>query len=230
MNAPAPVVVVVEDEPQIRHFVRLSLESEGCRVFEADTVQRGLIESGTRHADLIVLDLGLPDRDGIEFIRELRAWSEVPIIVLSARTAEAGKVAALDAGADDYLTKPFGAAELLARVRAQLRRRARAGDTGRSVVEFGRIRLDLGRRLVWRDDAVLHLTPIEYRLLAYLVAHPDRVLTHRQVLQAVWGPSHADDTHYVRIYMGHLRRKIESDPARPAHILTESGIGYRFVG
>ncbi|HYB51435.1 MAG TPA: response regulator [Burkholderiaceae bacterium] len=224
----APVVVVVEDEAQIRHFVKVALESEGCHVYEAETAKRALIDTGTRRPDLVVLDLGLPDRDGMEVIRELRAWSDVPIIVLSARSAEAGKIAALDAGADDYLTKPFGAGELLARVRAQLRRRHRMAGTGQSVVEFGSTRLDLGRRMAWRKGEPLHLTPIEYRLLAFLVTHPDCVLTHRQLLKSVWGPSHADDTHYVRIYMGHLRRKIEEDPARPLHLLTESGVGYRF--
>lgn len=229
MTAPAPIVIVVEDEPQIRRLVRLSLESEGCEVHEADSVQRGLIEAGTRHPDLVVLDLGLPDKDGVELIRELRVWSEVPIIVLSARAAEAAKVAALDAGADDYLTKPFGAAELQARVRAQLRRRFRAASDAEAVVEFGAIRLDLGRRLIWRGEEPLHLTPIEFRLLAYLVAHPDRVLTHRQLLRAVWGPSHSEDSHYLRVYMGHLRRKLEGDPARPVHLLTETGVGYRFV-
>jgi len=224
----APVVIVIEDEAQIRHFVKVALESEGCQVFEAETAKRGVIDSGTRRPDLVVLDLGLPDRDGMEVIRELRAWSDVPIIVLSARTSEAGKIAALDAGADDYLTKPFGAGELLARVRAQLRRRYRASAAGENVIEFGEIRLDLGKRMAWRNGEPLHLTPIEYRLLTFLVGHPDCVLTHRQLLKGVWGPSHVDDAHYVRIYMGHLRRKIEVDPTRPAHLLTESGVGYRF--
>ena len=229
VNGQAPVVVVVEHEAQIRHFVKMALESEGCQVFEAETGKRGLIDSGTRRPDLVILDLGLPDKDGIEVIRELRTWSDVPIIVLSARTAEAGKIAALDAGADDYLTKPFGAGELLARVRAQLRRQYRSSAAVQNVYEFGAIRLDLGKRMAWRNGEPLHLTPIEYRLLAFLVAHPDCVLTHRQLLKGVWGPSHVDDTHYVRIYMGHLRRKIEADPARPAHLLTESGVGYRFA-
>lgn len=228
MTEPSPHIVVVEDEANIRRFVKLALESDGFQVFEADSVQRGLIEAGTRAPDLVILDLGLPDRDGIEFIRDLRAWSEIPVIVLSARSAETEKVAALDAGADDYLTKPFGAAELLARVRAQLRRRARPGDGG-GVCEFGRLRVDLGRRVVERDGAPLHLTPIEYRLLAYLIAHPDSVLTHRQLLKNVWGPAHANDSHYVRVYMGALRKKIEDDPSRPRHIVTETGIGYRFV-
>ena len=229
MSHPNPKVIVVEDEANLRRFVRLALEAEGCDVFEADSVKRGLIETGTRKPDLLVLDLGLPDGDGIDLIRELRTWSEIPIIVLSARTAEAEKVAALDAGADDYLTKPFGAAELLARIRAHLRRRQRAGTDGPSQVEFGAVKIDLGKRLVEKDGAQLHLTPIEFRLLAYLLANPDCVLTHRQLLKAVWGPSHAEDSHYVRVYVGQLRKKLEADPANPDHIVTEPGIGYRFV-
>ena len=227
--APAPAVIVIEDEAQIRHFVRLALESEGCHAFEAETGKRGLIEAGTRRPDLVVLDLGLPDLDGTEVIRDLRSWSDVPIIVLSARTAEAEKIAALDAGADDYLTKPFGAGELLARVRAQLRRRFRGVSRPDSVVQFGDTRIHPARRLVWRKGELVRLTPIEFRLLSVLVAHPDCVLTHRQLLKSVWGPSHVEDAHYVRIYMGHLRRKLEADPARPAHLLTEAGIGYRFA-
>lgn len=229
MSTTAPTVIVVEDEEKIRRFIKLALEAEHLEVFEADSVKRGLIEAGTRQPDLVVLDLGLPDGDGIELIRDLRTWSEIPIIVLSARTAEADKVAALDAGADDYLTKPFGAAELLARVRANLRRSARAGTTGLAVFEFGNVRVDLGKRIVEKDGQPIHLTPIEFRLLAYLIANPDSVLTHRQLLKAVWGPSHAEDSHYVRVYMGHLRKKVEDDPTRPKYILTESGIGYRFV-
>lgn len=229
MSTATPTVIVVEDEAKIRRFVRLALEAEGLEVFEADTVKRGLIEVGTRQPDLLVLDLGLPDGDGIDLIRDLRSWSEIPVIVLSARTAEADKVAALDAGADDYLVKPFGAAELLARVRAQLRRRSRAGGSGLTVFEFGQVRVDLGKRIVEKDGQPVHLTPIEFRLLAYLIANPDSVLTHRQLLKAVWGPSHIEDSHYVRVYMGHVRKKIEDDPTRPKYILTESGVGYRFV-
>lgn len=228
MSEPTPVVIVIEDEPKIRRFIRMSLEAEGCQVYEADSVKRGLIEAGTRQPDLVVLDLGLPDGDGADFIRELRAWSDIPIVVLSARTTENDKVGALDAGADDYLTKPFGAAELLARVRAQLRRRSLAG-AGAAVFEFGKIRVDLGKRVVERSGETVHLTPIEYRLLACLITHPGSVLTHRQLLQSVWGPSHAEDSHYVRVYMGALRKKIEDDPSRPKHFITEAGVGYRFM-
>ncbi|MBL8392748.1 MAG: response regulator, partial [Candidatus Accumulibacter sp.] len=219
MSDPLPVVLVIEDEPNIRRFVRMSLEAEGCQVYETDSMQRGLIAAGTRRPDMVVLDLGLPDGDGVDFIRDLRAWSDIPIIVLSARTTEADKVGALDSGADDYLTKPFGAAELLARVRAQLRRRSSATGNGSTVFEFGKMRVDLGKRLVERAGEPLHLTPIEYRLLAFLVTHPDSVLTHRQLLKAVWGPSHADDSHYIRVYMGLLRKKIEADPSQPRHIV-----------
>lgn len=224
-----PTVIVIEDESKLRHFVRLALEAEGLQVFEADSLQRGLIETGTRKPDLVVLDLGLPDGDGIEFIKDLRTWSDIPILVLSARTAESEKVAVLDMGADDYLTKPFGAAELVARVRAHLRRRSRSVNSSQTEVVFGSVKVDFGRRRVEKEGEPIHLTPIEFRLLAYLVSNPDCVLTHRQLLNAVWGPAHAEDSHYVRIYMGHLRRKLEVEPAMPKHILTESGVGYRFV-
>lgn len=222
-------VIVVEDEPRLRRFIRLALEAEQYQVFEAESLKRGLIEAGTRRPDLIVLDLGLPDGSGIDLIRELRTWSEIPIVVLSARNREADKVAALDAGADDYLTKPFGAAELAARVRAHLRRHHRAGGNAPTVFEFGNIRVDMGRRLVEKNGQPVHLTPIEFKLLAYLTAHPDCVLTHRQLLLAVWGPGHAEDSHYVRVYMGQLRKKIEDQAARPHHVRTEAGVGYRFT-
>ena len=220
-------VLIVEDEADIRRFVRMALESEGYEAFEADGVKRGLIEAGTRRPDLVVLDLGLPDGDGVDFIRDLRSWSSCPVIVLSARSNEADKVAALDAGADDYLVKPFGAGELMARVRAQLRRQIPQATN--ALVRFGAVHIDLARRVVERDGQPMHLTPIEYRLLTYLVAQPNRVITHRQLLNVVWGPGHAEDTHYVRVHMANLRKKIEVDASMPKHLITEAGIGYRFV-
>lgn len=225
MSEPAPVVVLVEDEKQIRRFVRAALESEGCRVHEAETGRQGLVEAGTRKPDLVILDLGLPDLDGVEFIRDLRGWSPLPVIVLSARSDESDKVAALDAGADDYLTKPFGVAELLARVRAALRRGGARG--GEPVVAFGDVRVDLAGRSVQRDGKPVHLTQIEYRLLAMLAANAGKVLTHRQMLLEVWGPSYVEHSHYLRIYMAQLRHKLEEDPARPRHLVTETGVGYR---
>lgn len=230
MSEPSVSVVVIEDERQIRRFLRASLEAEGMQVHEADTGRQGLIEAATRKPDLAIVDLGLPDIDGLEVIRELRTWSALPIIVLSARSEEREKVAALDAGADDYLSKPFGVSELLARIRAQLRRHYRAGSASEAQGEsfaFGDIELDLVRRRVVRGGVAIHLTPIEYRLLVTLVRHAGRVLTHRQLLKEVWGPSHVDSNHYLRIYMGHLRQKLEADPAQPRHILTETGVGYR---
>lgn len=223
------LVLVVEDDKEIRRFVRASLEAESYRVVEADTVRRGVIEAGTRKPDLAVLDLGLPDEDGVVFIREVRAFSTMPILVLSARTDEADKVAALDAGADDYLTKPFGVAELSARLRAMLRRSARTPESEETTVKFGDVSVDLPNRLVTRGGASVHMTPVEFRLLAHLVAHPGKVLTHRQLLREIWGPSHVEHSHYLRIYMAHLRRKLEVDPARPRHLVTETGVGYRFV-
>ena len=220
-------VLIVEDEADIRRFLRMALESEGHEAFEADGVKRGLIEAGTRRPDLVVLDLGLPDGDGVDFIRDLRSWSSCPVIVLSARSSETDKVAALDAGADDYLVKPFGAGELMARVRAQLRRQIPPATSAQ--VCFGEVCIDLARRVVERDGQPMHLTPIEYRLLTYLVAQPNRVITHRQLLNVVWGPGHAEDTHYVRVHMANLRKKIEVDASMPKHLITEAGIGYRFV-
>jgi two-component system, OmpR family, KDP operon response regulator KdpE len=221
-------VVVIEDEPQIRRFLRTALEAEGCAVAEAATAERGLIEAGTRKPDLVILDLGLPDRDGVEVVRDVRTWSAVPILILSARTDENEKVAALDAGADDYLTKPFSVAELQARVRALLRRSARA-QPGEPIVCFGDVEVDLSLRLVKRAGDEVHLTPIEYRLLAQLITNAGRVLTHQQLLREVWGPGHAEDSHYLRVYMTGLRRKLEANPTLPRHLLTESGVGYRLV-
>lgn len=224
-SAAAPLILVVEDEPQIRRFVRAALEEEGCRVVEAPTANDAL-EAMSGNPALLLLDLGLPDRDGVELIRELRAWSAVPIMVLSARSAEDQKVEALDAGADDYLAKPFGVGELRARVRALLRRQSAVG--GEAVVEFGDVRVDHVHRTVTRCGEAVHLTPIEYRLLCLLLASAGKVLTHRQLLRDVWGPGHGERSHYLRIYIGHLRQKLEAEPARPSHLLTETGVGYRF--
>jgi two-component system KDP operon response regulator KdpE len=222
-------ILLVEDDAQIRRVVRLILQAEGFEAFEADGVQRGRIEAGTRRPDLLIIDLGLPDGDGVGLIHELRLWSSAPIIVLSARSGEADKIAALDAGADDYLAKPFGAGELLARIRAQLRRHLQRTPAGAAAIDFGELHIDLTRRVVERQGQPLHLTPIEYKLLTCLATQPDRVLTHQQLLKAVWGPGHAQDTHYVRVHMANLRKKIEADPSMPKHLLTEAGIGYRFV-
>ncbi|MHA6846435.1 two-component system response regulator KdpE [Ralstonia syzygii] len=224
-----PTVLVIDDEPHIRRFVRAALEAEGCEVFEADRVERGLIEAGTRQPDAVILDLGLPDGDGMSLIRDLRTWTEVPVLVLSARVDERDKIDALDAGADDYLTKPFGVGELIARLRVLLRRHAKRGEDGGNVIAFGDVQVDLARRLVSRNGEPVHLTPIEYRLLAVLLGRRGTVMTHRELLREVWGPAHSDSSHYLRIYMGHLRHKLERDPARPQHLLTEVGVGYRFA-
>ncbi|QQK72926.1 two-component system response regulator KdpE [Pectobacterium versatile] len=221
-------ILIVEDEKEIRRFVRQALEGEGCRVFDAETMQRGLLEAATRKPDLIILDLGLPDGNGIDYIRDLRQWSSLPVIVLSARTDEQDKIDALDAGADDYLTKPFGIGELLARLRVALRRHSNTQQET-PLVSFGNITVDLLNRQVNRNGQELHLTPIEFRLLATLLASPGKVLTQRQLLTQVWGPNAVEHSHYLRIYMGHLRQKLESDPARPRHLLTETAIGYRFM-
>ena len=229
MSTAGSQILIVEDEAHIRRFVRLTLEAEGHTVHEAENYQRGLIEAGTRRPDLVVLDLGLPDGDGVDLIRELRQWSNLPVIVLSARSTEASKIAALDAGADDYLVKPFGSGELSARVRAQLRRHQQQTPGGAPQIQFGDIRIDLVRRVVERAGEALHLTPIEYKLLTYLASQPDRVITHAQLLKAVWGPGHAEDSHYVRVHMANLRKKVEAQPSMPRHLVTETGIGYRFV-
>ncbi len=229
MSQIQPIVVLIEDQPEIRRFVRAALEEEDCSVFEAGSAGDGLTELAARRPDLVILDLGLPDRNGIEVIRDLRGWSDVPVIILSARSNEDDKIAALDAGADDYLTKPFGVGELLARVRAQLRRRARTGEDASPVFRFGDVMVDLSLRTVTRLGEPVRLTPIEYRLLTVLITHSSKVLTHRQLLKDVWGPGRIEHNHYLRIYVGHLRQKLETDPAQPRHILTETGIGYRFV-
>jgi two-component system KDP operon response regulator KdpE len=229
MSEASPVAVLLEDERQIRHFVRISLEAEGWQVFEAGTVKQGLVEAGTRRPELVIVDLGLPDGDGVDFIRELRTWSNAPVIVLSARSEETEKVKALDAGADDYLTKPFGVAELLARVRANQRRHRAARPDAAACFRFGEVEVDFASRVVRRGGVEVHVTPIEYRLLGVLAANAGRVLTHRHLLREVWGPGHADSTHYLRVYMGNLRQKLEADPAQPRHLLTETAVGYRLV-
>ena len=220
-----PTVIVIEDERQIRRFLRSALEAEGFRVFEAETARDGLTEAGTRKPDLVILDLGLPDRDGVDVIRDLRGWTKVPILVLSARSDEPDKVQALDAGADDYLVKPFGTAELLARVRVALRHRS--SEQEEPVFTLGEVKVDFSHRQVWRGAAEVHLTPLEYRLLTVLIRNAGKVLTHRQLLLDVWGPSYVEHNHYLRIYMAQLRQKLEADPARPRYFLTETGVGYR---
>nr|WP_220486792.1 two-component system response regulator KdpE [Pantoea sp. MHSD4] len=219
--------MIVEDEKEIRRFVRLALENEDLKVFDADTLQRGLIEAATRKPDLVILDLGLPDGDGTDFIRDLRQWSAIPVIVLSARSDEQDKIAALDAGADDYLTKPFGIGELLARVRVALRRHS--GQQPDARVHFADVSVDFAARRVQRGGNEIHLTPIEFRLLSILLNNAGKVLTQRQLLSQVWGPNAVEHSHYLRIYMGHLRQKLEANPTQPAHLLTETGIGYRFM-
>lgn len=221
-------VLIVEDEKEIRRFLRTALEDESLRVYDAQTLQRGLIEAATRKPDLVILDLGLPDGDGIDFIRDFRQWSQTPVIVLSARSDEEAKIAALDAGADDYLSKPFGIGELQARLRVALRRHASLAQPD-PVYQFSTITVDLTARRITRGGEEIHLTPIEFRLLAILLNNHGKVLTQRQLLNQVWGPNAVEHSHYLRIYMGHLRQKLENDPARPAHLLTETGIGYRFM-
>ncbi|MBF0097590.1 MAG: response regulator [Magnetococcales bacterium] len=225
----AVLIVMIEDEAQIRRFVRMVLEGEHYVVVEAESGRRGLIEVGTRRPDLLVLDLGLPDVDGIELIRDVRSWSKLPILILSARGSEAEKVAALDAGADDYLTKPFGVPELLARVRALLRRAACPSADEPNVVRFGTVEVNLLHRLVTRNGQMVHMTALEYRLLVQLLSNAERVLTHQTLLRDVWGPNHITKQHYLRVYMAHLRHKLEQDPNRPKYFLTESGIGYRLT-
>ena len=221
-------ILIVEDEQAIVRFVCAALEADGLRVHEAQTLQRGLLEAATRKPDAIILDLGLPDGDGLDFIRDLRQWSQTPIIVLSARVEEQDKIAALDAGADDYLSKPFGIGELQARLRVALRRHGSASQSD-PLITFSDVRVDLAARRIQRGEEEIHLTPIEFRLLAVLIGHHGKVLTQRQLLREVWGPNAVEHSHYLRIYMGHLRQKLENDPARPCHFITETGIGYRFM-
>jgi len=222
------VAVVIEDDAQIRRFLKVTLEENGFRYVEAETAKQGLIQCETQMPDLVILDLGLPDLDGLEVIERVREWTKVPIVVLSARGQEKDKVAALDAGADDYLTKPFGVDELMARIRVALRHSARPqGAEGETVFRHKGLEIDLDKRVVTVSGKEVHLTPIEYRLLATLAKHAGKVLTHRQLLVEVWGPNAEFEHQYVRVYMNQLRHKIEAEPARPKYLITETGVGYR---
>jgi two-component system KDP operon response regulator KdpE len=221
-------VLLIEDEAEIRRFLRTSLPDHGYRLYEATTGADGLAQAKARNPDIILIDLGLPDVDGTEVIRQVREWATIPILVLSARDQEQAKVAALDLGADDYVTKPFGVNELLARMRAALRHASRsAADVGEPVFTLGDLKVDLGRRQVFVSGKEIHLTPIEYKLLTTLVRHAGKVLTHRQLLKEVWGPLHVDEGHYLRVYMRQLRNKVEANPAHPRYLVTELGVGYR---
>ena len=228
MTASTPKVLIVEDDRQIRRFLRLTLESEGIVVLEAENGEKCIAQARQHNPDLVILDLGLPDMDGVEVITCMRSWTNVPIVVLSARSAEVEKVAALDSGADDYLTKPFGNLELMARLRVHLRKRSRGAEGGVPVSRFGDVNVDFDLRQVTRAAAPVHLTPTEFRLLSVLLHNPERVLTHSYLLQEVWGGGHVERHHYLRIYMANLRRKLEMNAARPVHITTETGVGYRF--
>lgn len=228
MSKTDPVIIIIEDELAIRQFLRTALRLQGFTVYEADTGKRGIIEAGMRKPDLLILDLGLPDMDGAEVIKAVRAWSALPIIVLSARSQEGQKVAALDQGADDYLTKPFGIDELMARIRVALRHANRKEQSlSNEVLVTGGLKVDLHKRLVSVDGREVALTPIQYRLLAALAKNAGKVMTHRQILKEVWGPPYQDNVHYLRMYMSQLRAKLEVDPAQPQYLLTESGLGYR---
>ncbi|HEX6274454.1 MAG TPA: response regulator [Polyangiaceae bacterium] len=226
MSLSSPVILIVEDEPQMRRFLRVSLANSGYEVIEAGTGNAGLTEAAARNPDLILLDLGLPDQDGVAITARLREWAKIPIIVISARGREEDKVRALDQGADDYLTKPFGVGELLARIRVALRHAA-TSELGDPEVVIGELKVDLARRQVFVGSREVHLTPIEYKLLALLARNAGRVLTHRQLLREVWGPNYVEHTHYLRVYMGQLRHKLEESPGRPTYLVTEPGVGYR---
>jgi two-component system KDP operon response regulator KdpE len=222
------LILLIEDEPQMQRFLRIVLQGQGYRFIEAQTGQEGLVQAATRSPDIILLDLGLPDIDGLEVTRRLREWSDIPIIVLSAREQEQDKIKALDAGADDYLTKPFGAGELLARIRVAIRHKVmRQSTTGEPVFILDNLRVDMSLRQVFLNEQEVHLTPIEYKLLTVLIQNAGKVITHNQLLKEVWGPSYSKETQYLRVYMTQLRHKLESDPARPRFLINEPGIGYR---
>jgi two-component system KDP operon response regulator KdpE len=228
VDRPHPLILLIEDEPQMRRFLRAALGAQDFRLVEAATAREGLGQAAGRNPDVILLDLGLPDRDGLEVVRELRGWTATPIIVLSARGREQDKVAALDLGADDYLTKPFGVEELLARIRVALRHATQPpGGPPDPVFVAGDLRVDLVRREVRRGEEEVHLTPTEYKLLSLLIRHAGKVLTHQQLLREVWGVHYINQSHYVRVYMAQLRQKLEADPARPRLLVTEPGVGYR---
>ncbi|HLC42524.1 MAG TPA: two-component system response regulator KdpE [Methylomirabilota bacterium] len=223
------LVLLIEDEAQIRRFLRAALGAHGYRLVESTTGEDGLVQAATRLPDLVIVDLGLPDLDGVDVIRKLREWASVPIIVLSARGQERDKITALDAGADDYVSKPFGVGELLARMRVALRHASSAKEPDQPTFTVGDLKVDLAHRKVFTGDKEVHLTPIEFKLLTTLVRYAGKVLTHRQLLKEVWGPPYADQAHYLRVYMAQLRRKLEADPARPRYFLTEPGVGYRLA-
>ena len=224
-----PLVVLIEDEPQIRRFLRAALGAQGYRLIESTTGEDGLLQAATRQPDLVIVDLGLPDLDGVEVIRRLREWASTPIIVLSARGQERDKITALDAGADDYVSKPFGVGELLARMRVALRHSAGLREPDEPTFTVGDLKVDLAQRRVFVSGKEVHLTPIEYKLITTLIRYAGKVLTHRQLLKEVWGPPYADQAHYLRVYMAQLRRKLEGNPARPRYLLTEPGVGYRLA-
>jgi two-component system, OmpR family, KDP operon response regulator KdpE len=228
MNGNVDAILVVEDDAPIRRLVRSALQDDGCVVVEAETIGSAKDHLDSPRPDLLILDLGLPDGDGVELIRDLRAWSALPILVLSARSQEDEKIRALDAGADDYLTKPFAVGELLARTRALLRRSKSGNQAGAPIVRFGDVEVDFAHHRVSRQGEAVHLSPLEYRLLGALVSNVGKVITHRHLLRDVWGSGDPENSHYVRVYVGHLRQKLERDPAQPRHILTETGVGYRF--
>jgi two-component system, OmpR family, KDP operon response regulator KdpE len=226
VSDPGPTILVIEDDAQMQRFLRASLGGNGYQVFEAETAKDGLAQAAARSPDLVLLDLGLPDQDGLEVTQHLRTWARMPIIVISARHKEEDKIKALDAGADDYLTKPFGVGELLARIRVALRHSARS-DSGASQFVMGDVKIDLVKRRVTKSDVEVHLTPIELKLLTTLVKYEGRVITHRQLLSEVWGPNSGEQTQYLRVYMGQLRHKLEDNPSRPRFLTTEPGVGYR---
>lgn len=230
MTAALAKVLLVEDELPIRRFLRPAIEAAGWRLVETDTGERGILEASQCQPDVVILDLGLPDMDGIQVIQRIREWSAVPIIILSARGLESEKIAALDAGADDYVQKPFGVGELVARIRVALRHAAsQAQPSADARIVAGDIAIELSRRVVTRNGQEVHLTPLEYKLLATLVRHAGLVMTHRQLLRDVWGPGHAEDSTYLRMFVRQLRQKLEENATRPKHLLTEMGVGYRFV-